>query len=197
MEVLPGQLPRHPVAGPSRAEKSAEPERGVKNPRKVEGKQAGRNKVNVSVPSPAELFGSLGRGVDSKFRLHTGLAAVLPLPGRTRKHKMTRADRSEDVSRALNISPKESETIVATMLDSIVCSLRSGDRVELRGFDSFGARQRQSRTGRNPKTGARVEVPAKRIPYFKPSKELANLVNSAPAPTPPPAASAAASEPTS
>ncbi len=110
---------------------------------------------------------------------------------------MIRADLSEEVSRALDISRKESETIVVTMLDSIVRSLRSGDRVELRGFGSFGTRQRQSRIGRNPKTGARVEVPTKRIPYFKPSKELANLVNSASVPTPPPAAHAVASELTS
>jgi integration host factor subunit beta len=94
---------------------------------------------------------------------------------------MTRADLTEAVSRALNISRKESETIVVTMIDSIVRSLRSGDRVEIRWFGSFGTRQRRSRIGRNPKTGARVEVPAKRIPYFRPSMELMDLVNSAPA----------------
>jgi integration host factor subunit beta len=66
------------------------------------------------------------------------------------------------------------------MLDSIVRSLRSGDRVEIRGFGSFGTRQRKSRIGRNPQTGARVEVPAKRIPFFKPSRELKNLVDTAP-----------------
>jgi len=95
---------------------------------------------------------------------------------------MTRADLAEEVSRALDISRKESETVVVTMLDSIVRSLRSGDRVEIRWFGSFGTRQRRSRIGRNPKTGARVEVPAKRIPYFRPSMELTDLVNSAPAP---------------
>jgi integration host factor subunit beta len=83
----------------------------------------------------------------------------------------------------LDISRKESETIVVTMLDSMVRSLRSGDKVEIRWFGSFRTRQRRSRIARNPKTGARVEVPAKRIPYFRPSKELSELVNSASAPT--------------
>ena len=95
---------------------------------------------------------------------------------------MTRADLTEAVSRELGISRKESETIVVTMLDSIVRALRSGDKVEIRRFGSFGTRQRRSRIGRNPKTGAGVEVPAKRIPYFRPSMELMELVNSAPAP---------------
>jgi integration host factor subunit beta len=55
--------------------------------------------------------------------------------------------------------------------------LRAGDKIEIRGFGSFRTRQRQPRIGRNPKTGARVEVPAKKIPYFKPSKELKDVVN--------------------
>jgi integration host factor subunit beta len=58
-----------------------------------------------------------------------------------------------------------------------VKSLRTGDKIEIRGFGSFRTRQRQPRIGRNPKTGARVEVPAKKIPYFKPSKELKDVVN--------------------
>jgi integration host factor subunit beta len=55
--------------------------------------------------------------------------------------------------------------------------LRSGDKIEIRGFGSFRTRQRNPRIGRNPKTGARVEVPSKRVPYFKPSKDLRDLVN--------------------
>ena len=94
---------------------------------------------------------------------------------------MTRAELTQEVSPALDISRKESATIVVTMLDSIVRALRSGDKVEIRRFGSFGTRQRRSRIGRNPKTGARVEVPVKRAPYFRPSMELMDLVNSAPA----------------
>ena len=104
---------------------------------------------------------------------------MLPLPGRTTIHQMTRADLTEELSQELGTSLAESDTIVLTMLDSIVRSLRTGGRVEIRGFGSFGTRQRRPRIARNPKTGARVEVAAKRVPYFKPSKELIDLVNSA------------------
>jgi integration host factor subunit beta len=72
---------------------------------------------------------------------------------------------------------KDSEIIVETIFESIVNSLHKGDKIEIRGFGSFRTRQRQPRVGRNPKTGSRVEVPSKRIPYFKPSKELRDLVN--------------------
>lgn len=106
---------------------------------------------------------------------------------------MTKADLIDEVSRAVELSRKDSEVIVETVFDSIVKSLRSGDKIEIRGFGSFRTRERKSRVGRNPKTGARVEVPAKKIPYFKPSKELKDVVNGAPAagssaaPAPPPA----------
>ena len=91
---------------------------------------------------------------------------------------MTKADLIENVARAAQMSRKDSEIIVETIFESVVKSLRAGDKVEIRGFGSFRTRQRQPRIGRNPKTGARVEVPAKTIPYFKPSKDLKDLVNS-------------------
>ena len=109
---------------------------------------------------------------------------------------MTKADLIEDVSGAIEMSRKDSEVIVETIFDGIVKSLRSGDKIEVRGFGSFRTRQRNSRVGRNPKTGARVEVPAKKIPYFKPSKELKDLVNGAQpagAPTAPSSGTPAAS----
>jgi integration host factor subunit beta len=90
---------------------------------------------------------------------------------------MTKADLIEDISRAAEMSRKDSELIVDTVFESIIRSLRSGQKIEIRGFGSFRTRERKSRLGRNPKTGARVEVPAKRIPYFKPSKELKDVVN--------------------
>lgn len=105
---------------------------------------------------------------------------------------MTKADLIEEVSRVVEFTRKESEVIVEAIFSSVVKSLKEGDKIEIRGFGSFRTRQRQSRVGRNPKTGARVEVPAKRIPYFKPSKELKDLVNGpeataegSPAPVPP------------
>jgi integration host factor subunit beta len=90
---------------------------------------------------------------------------------------MTKAELIEDVSQAVEMSRKDSEIIVETIFDSIVKSLRAGDKIEIRGFGSFRTRQRKPRIGRNPKTGARVDVPAKKIPYFKPSKELKDVVN--------------------
>jgi len=90
---------------------------------------------------------------------------------------MTKADLIEDVSRAIEMSRKDSEVVVETIFESIVKSLQGGDKIEIRGFGSFRTRQRQARSGRNPKTGEKVAVPAKKIPYFKPSKELKDLVN--------------------
>ena len=90
---------------------------------------------------------------------------------------MTKAELIEEVSRVIEMTRKDSEVIVESIFDSVVRALRAGDKIEIRGFGSFRTRQRQPRIGRNPKTGTRVEVPAKRIPYFKPSKELKDLVN--------------------
>jgi integration host factor subunit beta len=90
---------------------------------------------------------------------------------------MTKADLIDEVSRLAELTRKDSEVIVETIFDSVVRSLRAGDKIEIRGFGSFRTRQRRPRVGRNPKTGERVEVPAKKIPFFKPSKELKDLVN--------------------
>ena len=69
------------------------------------------------------------------------------------------------------------ELIVATIFDEITAALARGDRVELRGFGAFSAKRRDPRTGRNPRTGAAVEVQGKAVPYFKPGKELRERVN--------------------
>jgi integration host factor subunit beta len=90
---------------------------------------------------------------------------------------MTKADLVEEISREAQMTRKDSEIIIEAILDSVVRALRRGDKVEIRGFGSFRTRQRLPRIGRNPKTGERVEVPAKRVPHFKPSKELNDLVN--------------------
>src|SRR2546429_1893415 len=108
---------------------------------------------------------------------------------------MTKADLIEEVSRVVEMTRKEAEVIVEAIFDSIVRSLRGGDKIEIRGFGSFRTRQRQPRVGRNPKTGARVEVPAKKIPYFKPSKELKDIVNSSGSPAPPDSAPPAPAAP--
>lgn len=90
---------------------------------------------------------------------------------------MTKADLVEEVTKLGDLTRRDSEVIVETIFDSVIGALRSGDKIEIRGFGSFRIRQRKPRIGRNPKTGTRVEVPAKKVPYFKPSKELRDLVN--------------------
>jgi integration host factor subunit beta len=90
---------------------------------------------------------------------------------------MTKAELVDEVARTIQVTKKQAETIVNVVFDSIVESLRNGEKIELRGFGSFRLRSRKSRTGRNPKTGEKVEVPSKKIPYFKPGKELKELIN--------------------
>jgi integration host factor subunit beta len=107
---------------------------------------------------------------------------------------MTKADLIDEVSRVAALTRKDSETIVENIFDCVVRSLRAGDKIEIRGFGSFRTRQRKSRIGRNPKTGDRVEVPPKKIPYFKPSKELKDLVNHGDSAAAAPAAPAAPTE---
>ena len=91
---------------------------------------------------------------------------------------MTKADLVEAVAAATELSRRSSEQVVTVFFDSIVESLCSGDKVELRGFGTFRLRHRRARIGRNPKTGESVHVPAKAGPFFKPGKELRRLVNS-------------------
>lgn len=90
---------------------------------------------------------------------------------------MTKAELVEEVARNVELPKKHAEDIVSTVFESIVSSLQRGDKVELRGFGSFRIRERSERMGRNPKTGEPVPVPAKRIPYFKPGKQLRELLN--------------------
>lgn len=92
---------------------------------------------------------------------------------------LTKADLIEEVLRITELPRKESETVVETIFDSIIESLQKGEKIEIRGFGSFRTRQRRGRVGRNPKTGEKVEVPPKNIPFFKPSKELKDFVNNA------------------
>jgi integration host factor subunit beta len=94
-----------------------------------------------------------------------------------KEHTMTKAELVEEVTRVTELPRKESEAVVETIFESIIGALQADDKIEIRGFGSFRTRERRGRTGRNPKTGAKVEVPPKKIPYFKPSKELKDYVN--------------------
>ncbi|WP_265563862.1 integration host factor subunit beta [Sphingomicrobium arenosum] len=76
-----------------------------------------------------------------------------------------------------DLTQREVEAVVAGLFDSIIEQLADGGRVELRGFGAFSTRQRDARTGRNPRTGDPVDVAAKRVPYFKPGKEMRERLN--------------------
>jgi integration host factor subunit beta len=92
---------------------------------------------------------------------------------------MTKAELVEEVSRVSDLTKKHSEVIVDTVFKSIIEALHRGEKIELRGFGSFRLRKREPRKGRNPKTGDRVDVPPKKVPYFKPGKDLKDLINRA------------------
>jgi len=72
---------------------------------------------------------------------------------------------------------QEVEQVVDIFFEEIAQRLAEGGRIELRGFGAFSTREREARTGRNPRTGEAVDVPAKRVPYFKPGKEMRNALN--------------------
>lgn len=90
---------------------------------------------------------------------------------------MTKADLIEAVAKATELSKKDAEEVVNTFLESIIDALNRGEGVELRGFGSFRIRSRGPRIGRNPRTGASVKVPSKRVPYFKVGKQLKDMIN--------------------
>ena len=114
-----------------------------------------------------------GRGAVTVLLPVTSVAAE----GGDGESQVTKADLVEELARVVEMSRKDAEVILEAILDGIARSVVAGDKVEIRGFGSFRTRERQGRIGRNPKTGVRVDVPPKRIPYFKPSKELKDLIN--------------------
>jgi len=75
------------------------------------------------------------------------------------------------------LTQKDAEIIVDTIFDSMVECLAQGERIEIRGFGSFAVKHRDTREGRNPKTGETVHIPAKRMPHFKIGKELYGRIN--------------------
>jgi len=76
-----------------------------------------------------------------------------------------------------DLKQREVESVVTAFFDSITDQLAQGGRVELRGFGAFSTRKRDARLGRNPRTGESVQVDAKRVPYFKPGKEMRERLN--------------------
>ncbi len=94
---------------------------------------------------------------------------------------LTKAAIVEQVANVAGLTKKRAEVIVETVFRSIAGGLRREEKVELRGFGSFRLRRREPRRGRNPKTGGRVDVASKHVAYFKPGKELKELINREPA----------------
>jgi len=90
---------------------------------------------------------------------------------------MTKAELVERVANQINLTKKQTEVVVNTVFSSITDSLAEGKKVELRGFGSFRIRERNARVGRNPKSGQKVDVPSKKVPFFKAGKELRQLVD--------------------
>src|SRR3954468_16784041 len=76
-----------------------------------------------------------------------------------------------------DLTGKEIERVVSAFFDSVTDQLQRSGRVELRGFGAFSTREREARKGRNPRTGDAVDVDAKRVPYFKPGKEMRERLN--------------------
>lgn len=85
---------------------------------------------------------------------------------------LTKADLSQHLMDRLELGKKEADLLVNTFLESIIESLRSGEGIELRGFGSFRLRDRKARLGWNPRSGESIQVPPKRVVYFKLGKEL-------------------------
>ncbi len=89
---------------------------------------------------------------------------------------MTKAELVKKVSSRIKLSKKEAEIVINTITQSISDSLAGGEKVEIRGFGSFRIRERNGRTARNPRSGEIVEVPAKKVPFFKPGNDLKRMV---------------------
>lgn len=91
---------------------------------------------------------------------------------------MTKSVLIEKIAEKLEgLSKKQTEVIIETIFESIKESLSKGGKVEIRGFGNFRLRSRNARKARNPKTGDAVDVPPKKVPYFKVGKELREMVN--------------------
>jgi integration host factor subunit beta len=91
--------------------------------------------------------------------------------------KLTRAELSKDIADACNSPFQESRQVLDIVLSAMTDALARGERIEIRGFGSFTTRVRKTRISRNPITGGKLDVPAKRVPYFRASKALQDMLN--------------------
>ena len=97
---------------------------------------------------------------------------------------MTKADIVERIYEKVGFSKKEATEIVESLFEVVKRRLEAGEKVKVSGFGNFVVNEKRPRKGRNPKTGDKVDVPPKKVPYFKPGKELKELINKEVAPAP-------------
>jgi integration host factor subunit beta len=90
---------------------------------------------------------------------------------------MTKAELVDQVAAAAQLPKHQTEEVITQFLDAIMAAVQTEQRVDLRGFGSFRLRQRQARTGRNPRTGDPIPIPAKHVPTFTPGKAFQVLVH--------------------
>ncbi len=90
---------------------------------------------------------------------------------------MTKSDMAEKLADKINVNKQQAEDIINIFTNSIVEALAQGDKVEIRGFGSFRVRHRAAKEGRNPKTGEKVFVPPKKVPFFKTGKDFNEIIN--------------------
>ncbi len=92
---------------------------------------------------------------------------------------MTKSDLVEKLAEKIEyLTKKDCEAIVETVFENMKEALKKGDKIEIRGFGSFTIRLRKAKEGRNPKTGEKVFIPEKKIPFFKVGKDLREMINS-------------------
>lgn len=92
---------------------------------------------------------------------------------------MKKSDLVEAISAKTGVAKAQAQTIIEDVFELISDALASGDKIDLRGFGTFSTRDSAARTGRNPQTGETIQIPARRVPGFKPGKELRDRVNDA------------------
>src|SRR5205085_9564535 len=112
-----------------------------------------------------------------RLSLSTMVKHAVVVPSWRRCAGMTKAELVDKVAATIQLPQHQTETVVNLFWQCIMDALHAGDKVELRGFGSFRLRHRRARAARNPRTGALVQIPAKRVPWFTPGKDLRVLVN--------------------
>lgn len=90
---------------------------------------------------------------------------------------MTKSDLAEKLAERVDLNKQQAEEVINIFTNSIIEALARGEKVEIRGFGSFRVRYRAAKEGRNPKTGEKVQVPTKKVPFFKTGKEFREMVD--------------------